>query len=119
MAVSNVIKICRGDSYKRYIKVVYKAERIFEDNSYEMQPNDVIYIGITLPNQKFEDAIIKKRYFAKDVIDGHILFYLSPSDTEVLYPGTYYYSMKLRRHAGFEDESVTTIIAKTKLIIFD
>ena len=71
------------------------------------------------PNSYFENSILKKVYDYTDrkSPEGDILLGLFPEDTEFLKPGTYYYSIKLRKLDEFGHEIVTTVIPKTLFYI--
>ena len=111
---NNIVVMNRGDSYTFNVNVLDTAE---ESGEYIFSEDDVIYFGVMLPHQKFEDAIIKK--VIKLNHDDSVTINLVPSDTVDLEPGIYYYTIKLRQHAGESSENVITIINKTKLVIND
>ena len=75
------------------------------------------------PHQLFEDALVKKRYTKDDCDEvGNLVITLKPEDTLDLFPGVYYYAIKLHKVADNEEEyidEVITIINKTKFIICD
>lgn len=67
------------------------------------------------PHQKFEDAIIRKKFTSVDQgSDGTIAIRLDPADTIDLDSGVYYYAVKLR-----QNDQVFTIINKAKLVVAD
>ena len=76
------------------------------------------------PNQKWEDAILKKVY---DEIDfdyeyHQLMIRFEPQNTEYLKPGTYYYQIKLYRpkeNVDDEFEAIDTLIPRTKFIILE
>lgn len=121
MSVRNIIKIVRGDSFEAEFKIIDSTKEAFNlEEPYKLTDNDILYFAIMLPNQKFEDAIIRKKYLREDTNDdGYFKVTLSSEDTEKLLPGTYYYCSKLRKNVGFPNEEVKTNIHKTKLIILD
>jgi hypothetical protein len=90
---------------------------------YVLKDDDVLYFGLMDPHQPFEYALVKKRYTKDDCNeDGIITITIDPSDTLDLYPGVYYYAIKLHRMTDNELEhidEVLTIINKTKFIICD
>ena len=59
-------------------------------------PRATIYFGLMEPNQRFEQAILKKHYTAEDQINQHgdLVIHFKSTDTEYLLPGKYYYSVK-------------------------
>ena len=90
---------------------------------------DKLYLGITEPNQYFEDALIKKTFeINKDITitaENNIWSFsiqINPEDTVDIIPGTYYYEVKA---SGVIDQGeersdfATTIVQKTKFIIVE
>jgi len=124
----NIIVINRGDTYTFDLDILDENENI-----YRLQGNDALYFGLIDPRQSFEDALIKKKFTIEDYEDGVegestiISFEITPEDTIDLYPGKYYYSIKLKQDHYEEDDlgnivkvtGVKTIINKTKFIIND
>lgn len=88
---------------------------------YVLQDQDVLYFGVMQPNKPFEKSIILKTYTAADCnSDGSITIRLDPEDTRYLFPGEYYYSIKLNRiKESIDLDKVYTIIPKTKFMIID
>jgi hypothetical protein len=96
-------------------------------------PEDVIidklYLGITEPNQYFEDALIKKTFeINKDITitdENNIWSFsiqIDPEDTVDIIPGTYYYEVKASGVIDKNEERIdfaTTIVQKTKFIIVE
>lgn len=124
----NIIVINRGDTYAFDLDILDENENI-----YRLQGEDALYFGIMDPRQMFENALIKKKFTIEDYEDGVdgestvISFEIKPEDTLDLYPGKYYYSIKLKQNHYEEDDlgnivkvtGVKTIINKTKFIIND
>ena len=111
-----IIVMNRGDTY--YFTLTISDS---DGNTYLLHHEDAVYFGVMNPHQRFEDALIKKKLTADDMNeDGSITISLKPADTLDLYPGTYYYAVKLHRVAKADDiDDVITVINKTKLIIND
>lgn len=91
---------------------------------YDMVPGDVVYFGLCEPNQKFEHAILKKvfRYDDWRLCNKCCELDFSTEDTENLLPGNYYYEVKLYREKDpncHNNESVTTVVPKTKFTILE
>ena len=81
----------------------------------ELHPSSQIYFGLTLPNQKFEDAILKQKYNVENINSkGDIIIKLSPEDTLYLDPGKYFYEIKI----VLPNNEVNTIIPKTEFWIY-
>ncbi len=115
--MSNIVRLIRGDTFKFMLNV---DDENSDTGYYMLKDNDALYLGITLPHQKFEDALIKKKYTKADQDEyGNITAHISYEDTADLFPGVYYYSAKLRQNIDTEDEQITTVINKTKFIIND
>lgn len=109
---SNIISMTRGDTHTFNLSI---EDETAEDGLYRLAADDCVYVGIMIPHQKFEEAIVRKKYVQKDQdLAGNILVTIEPDDTLDLDPGTYYYAAKLQRGT-----QVTTVINKTKFVIFD
>lgn len=116
----NIITINRGDTYN-FDLTIYDDST--PDGRYILQDDDVLYFGLMDPHQKFENALVKKR-FTKDDCDeaGNLNIEIKPEDTLDLMPGVYYYAIKLHRRKNDEVEyidKVITVINKTKFVIND
>lgn len=109
---SNIIQITRGDTLQFNVSIEDEA---YEGQQYILANTDIAYLGVMLPHQKFEDAIIKKKFTFEDQDpSGNITVIIEPEDTVDLDPGVYYYAVKLQRTT-----TVTTVINKTKFVILD
>lgn len=97
------------------------------------EDRDRLFFALLEPNQRWEDAIVKKVYTSDDIAVeyGVPLLHFYSEDTEYLKPGTYYYQVKLLR-SRFNDmsenvdksiddgfEHVDTVIPRTKFIILE
>lgn len=108
-----MIYLSRGDScsFTLYVlsgnKLIHQYHRIEE--------GDKIYFAIMEPNQKFENALVKKVFTNEDADeDGNIIIKINPQDTEFLKEGVYYYMVKFTSN---NDTNVETIIEKTRFFI--
>lgn len=121
---SNIIVINRGDTYQFNF---YIEDKNSQDGIYRLKDDDVTYFGVMDPHQFFEDALIRKRFTAEDMDEaGNIFVEITPDDTIDLFPGIYYYAIKLHKMSPAKPElnepevdSVSTVINKTKFIIND
>lgn len=118
---TNIISINRGDSYCFDLTI---SDDGSENGIYELKEDDAIYFGLMDPHQPFEFALVKKKYTSEDVNEnGGITVEIKPEDTLDLFPGRYYYMIKL--HAKHHDEdgnlidAVQTVINKTIFVIYD
>lgn len=130
---NNIIKITRGDS--AMITLALNIGTNVDPIYYSLQEGDRVYLGVMDPNTTFEQALIKKVFDIntnytppKELPDGsvlpaHIHIIFEAEDTLDLFPGVYYYSVKLFRPAAEENkfvyDKVDTIIDKRKFIIVD
>lgn len=118
----NIITLNRGDTFKFTLSI---EDESAENGYYILRNDDAVYLGIMDPHQMFENALIKKKYTAEDIDEaGNLLIEITSEDTLDLFPGIYYYTIKLHKSSpATEDEAeideVSTIINKTKLIIND
>ena len=117
---NNIIRINRGDTFT-FDFTIYDENS--PDGRYILKNDDVLYLGLMLPHQPFENAIVKKRYTKEDCDEiGNVFIRFNPEDTLDLLPGVYYYSIKLHKMTDNDEEyidEVITIINKTKFIICD
>ena len=120
----NIITLNRGDSYPFTLSI---DDPNSQDGIYRLKDDDTVYLGIMDPHQLFENALVRKRFTADDMDEaGNILVVIKPEDTIDLYPGIYYYAVKLHKSSPANQETgdpeideVLTIINKTKFIIND
>ena len=88
------------------------------------EEKDYLYFALLEPNQRWEDAILKKTYDSTDILAGYSnpILRIDTEDTEYLRPGTYYYQVKLFRagpHCEDGLDHVDTVIPRTKFIILE
>lgn len=120
----NIITLNRGDSYPF---TLYIDDPNSQDGIYRLKDDDTVYLGIMDPHQLFENALVRKKYNADDMDEaGNISIVIKPEDTIDLYPGIYYYAVKLHKSSPANQETgdpeideVLTVINKTKFIIND
>lgn len=119
MINNNIIILNRGDTYQfeLYIDGVESPSEL-----YRLSGDDTIYFGIMDPHQPFEEALVKKRFTEADLDPqtGLLTIVIEPEDTLDLFPGTYYYAVKL--HMNHSDamgsvDRVSTVINRTKLFL--
>lgn len=111
------IKLSRGDSFEVPLFINNGTKILPIRYCIASHPNATVYLGVMEPNQPFEEAIIRKTYNYKSKINsnGDLMISFTPEDTEYLYPGKYYYSIKIE-HDG---NNVDTIVPKTEFFIMD
>ena len=116
-----IISVNRGDSFETPLFINQGTE--IAPIRYELTENDELYFAVMEPNQRFESAIIRKVYTVDSdkTEEGDILIKFSPTDTEYLLPGKYYYTVKLRTHTGEGEEendyTVQTIIPQKEFYV--
>lgn len=112
-----IITINRGDSFEASLFINCGTKMVPE--RYLLKPGDVVYFALMEPNQKFEDAILKKVYTIADSFtpDGDLIISLKSEDTQHLLEGKYYYTIKV----NFADSTlpVQTVIEKKEFWIVD
>lgn len=128
MALNNIIVMNRGDTYEFDLTISTEDDL---GARYKLQGNDAIYFGIMDPGQPFEIALVRKKFTVNDTdAEGNLSIVIHPEDTLDLYPGKYFYAIKLHQdhdevneetgeYTGVHINKVRTIINKTKLIICD
>ncbi len=113
IASNGIINLMRGDSFTTPIYVNLGTK--LSPRYYKLGPLDKLYFGLMEPNQAFEDAVLKKvfDYTSPQDADGNTLLMLTPTDTEKLLVGQYYYMIKLRTIDMFGQEMVRTVVNPT------
>ena len=110
---NGIITLMRGDSFTAPIcvNIGTKLTPIY----YTLKETDRLYFGLMEPNQAFEDAVLKKVFDFTSPQDGegNTLLMLTPTDTEKLLVGKYYYMIRLRSIDNFEQEVVKTVVNPT------
>lgn len=90
-----IVRLSRGDSFSCPVFINKGTELV--PIRYELQENDKLYFALMEPNQPFEKAILKKVFTRNNLNEnGDAVLTLIPSDTENLFPDTYYYTLKLQ-----------------------
>lgn len=119
---NNIITMNRADTFKfPFTITIGNAVNYF---IYDMVEGDKLYLAVLEPNQKWENALIKKVYTSKDynIENQEVMIRFVPEDTEYVKPGTYYYQIKLFRPKENVDdkyEAIDTLIPRTKFIILE
>lgn len=108
-----MIYLSRGDSCSFTLSILNGNKLVHE--YYTIEQGDKIYFAIMEPNQKFENALVKKVFTYDDIDEnGNIVIQINPQDTEFLKEGVYYYMIKFTSN---NDSNVETIIEKTRFFI--
>ncbi len=107
ISFNKIIRLTRGDTADIHLTSLLDNAKDVVKGCTEA---DTFYLGIAEPNQLFEDAIIKKMVKFEDIVDNDLVFHLSTSDTEFLYPGKYYYTIKIGNTVNQNELTVTTLI---------
>lgn len=127
-ALNNIIVMNRGDTYEFDLTIDDEASM---DGRYRLTGDDAVYFGLMDPGQPFETALVRKKFTAEDTDEmGNLVITISPEDTLDLYPGKYFYAIKLHldhddidsntgESTGKRIDRVVTVINKTKFIICD
>lgn len=115
---NGTVVISRGDSAD--IPLFINQGSKIQPIRYELSGSDTLFFGIMEPNQKFEDAIVRKVYTSKDLNEhGDVVIKIEPDDTVNLIPGKYFYEAKLLYDDVTSNERVNTVIEKTEFYIED
>lgn len=93
---TKIIEITRGDSFQYPLFINIGTEMYPE--RYLLKDGDAVYFAVMEPNQRFEDAILKKVYTYEDEKDeqGDLIIKFDSMDTQYLHPGKYYYTIKVK-----------------------
>lgn len=114
---NGIVVVNRGDSFE--LPITLNVGDSIEVIPYELKDTDVLYLGIMEPNQPFETAIVRKKLTKAD-INRHtgLVFRFWPEDTVCLYPGKYYYQIKIKTiDPIYNREDVETVVDKTLFYI--
>lgn len=115
---NNTIQMNRGDD----IDIVFQINTgtALKPVQCTIEEGEAVYFGVMAPNQKWEEAIIRKKLTSENVDEnGNVLLHLDSSDTENIIPGTYYYMVKIYiKDRISEKYNINTIVNKTKFIIW-
>ena len=83
---------------------------------YSLIPNkeDELYLGIMMPYQDFENALVRKKYTYQSphTEQRDVIVTFTPQDTMCLRPGIYYIEAKLRAFDKDGNERIFTILPK-------
>lgn len=114
---NGIITVNRGDSFT--IPLFINQGTDVNPIRFIIGDNCEVYLGIMEPNQKFEDALIKKRYTTKSLNkNGDIVISIRHQDTACLVPGKYFYELKIRIFNTETNEyEVNTIITRKEFNI--
>lgn len=127
-ALNNIIVLNRGDTYDFDLTI---ADETANDGRYRLQGEDAVYFGLMDPGQPFETALVRKKFTVEDTDEmGNLVITIEPEDTLDLFPGKYFYAVKLHMFhpdidlntgeaTGKQIDRVVTVINKTKFIICD
>lgn len=114
---TRIIEMTRGDSFMYPLFINMGTE--MNPERYLLKAGDVVYFALMEPNQRFEDAILKKVYTVEDeeTPEGDLIIKLDSSDTEHLLPGKYFYTIKMQISDSILP--IQTIIDKKEFWILD
>lgn len=118
LAYNGIITVTRGDTF--VLPLTLNGGTNLDPYQYQLDENSFVYFAVMEPNQPFEDALIKKKYSVKDTDEyGDVLIRFRPQDTQCVFPGKYYYQVKLQRFNSDdpEDYEVDTVVDKTLFYI--
>ena len=78
-----------GEKYKTYILRKHLKNGCEDDQKEEHYNSDHLYFALLEPGQKWEDAIVKKVFWANDIdpIEKVVILHFYPEDTVYLKPG--------------------------------
>lgn len=114
---SKIITMNRGDSFEASLFINCGTKMC--PHRYLLKPGDKVYFALMEPNQKFEDAILKKVYenFENVTPEGDLIITLKSEDTQHLLPGKYFYTIKV----NFADSTlpIQTVIENREFWLVD
>ena len=97
---NGIVKLNRGDTF--HVPYFINSNTDLNPIRYALKDGDKLYFALMEPNQPFEQAILKQVYdsSSEKTNDGDIILKINQEDTEMLLPGKYYYTFKLRLADG-------------------
>lgn len=107
---TKIITLNRGDTFSFKYRINLGDE--LNPKNYILTEKDKLYLGVCEPKQAFEDALIKKVYTNNDMIEDYVNVSFRSLDTEYVRPGQYFYTIKLRKNEGLNDEEIITTVSK-------
>ena len=112
---NGIVTVTRGDTFT--LNVFINDGTSLEPIQYFLEEGDKVYFALMEPRKPFEEALIRKVFDKDDTNEkGLVVMSFTGEMTEFLVPGTYYYMIKLTKAL---DNSIETIISKTKFVILD
>lgn len=106
---NGLLRIDRGDTFSFFYPINIGTE--LYPTYYELTENDKLYFAVMEPGQAFENALIKKVYTNDDLKDNGVKIKFKSTDTLYLFPGQYYYTIKLRTNIGTDVENIITLVS--------
>lgn len=111
---NNMIALNRGDSFIVPLFINQGSKRNPIRYNLNTHKDFSLYLGVMEPNQKFEDAVIRKKWtYDTGMINqyGDLMICLTPDDTALLCPGKYFYEIKMKYKTkdGTMTSSITPI----------
>ena len=118
---NNIISLRRGDSF--IVPLFINQGTKLHPVRYDLNSHNEfdIYLGVMEPNQKFEDAVIRKKWTketGKINQYGDLMIELEPQETLKLLPGKYFYQIKIK-HITSDGETTSSVTPSTEFWILD
>lgn len=115
---NQVIQLNRGDDIDIVLQV--NTGTALKPIPCVLEDGEALYLGVMAPNQRWEEAIIRKKLTSENCDkNGNVFIHFDSADTENVCPGTYYYMVKIYVKDRIEDKyNINTIVNKTKFIIW-
>lgn len=113
------MKFNRGDTFEVPLFIDINTS-IFKSTRLKLKVGDKIQFHVLENNKPFECPLFGKEFTYEDVNENNdIIVKFTNSDTNWLFPGTYYYEIKLVRPSEIEGEedAVITGVPRRKMII--
>ena len=115
------IKVTRGDTFEITLFIDVN-NNIFKSTRFPLHEGDIIYFHILEGNRPFECPLLSKKFTYEDTNENNdIIIKFNHEDTFKLFPGIYFYEIKLQRPNGENndpsDDSYITIVPRRKFVI--
>lgn len=116
------LKVNRGDTFEIPLFIDI-GDNIFTSTRFHIRKNDILYFHLLEANAPWNKPLIRKEFTYEDENENNdIIIRFNHEDTCWLFPGIYYYEIKLQRpNEPLDDnpcnDDYVTIVPRRKFII--
>lgn len=118
------VRVSKGDTFDLPVEINININNT-SDTPLTINPTDIIYFRLFEANAPWDFPLVKKNFTGEDVDANNTLVVgFTRTDTVWLYPGTYYYEVKVCRPREVEfiegveqQDTYITVIPRRKFIL--